>query len=120
MIQRTTIALTTSAAGAVTATTAKLNGRITTIEYRKTDFANGVNFSLTGADSAREFWVESNVNAAKVVLPRTQCHDSTGTAIAGLYDYFDLYEESITVAITNGGDTKTGTIVIYTEYDTPT
>lgn len=110
------VPLTTNSSGVATGQTPALNGRLLTIIYTKSDFADGVDFAITGATTGQNFWTEANVNASKTVCPRQPTHDNAG--IASLFaaagepveDYYYVPDEHIAVSITNGGDTKNGTL----------
>lgn len=88
------------------------SGPVYEIEYVKTDFADGVDFTITaesnGAATAKNIWVESNVNASKVVYPTVTTHDTTGTEGSGA-DYVVLANQRIKIVIASGGSVKTGT-----------
>lgn len=116
--QRVTIALTTNAGGVATGKSEVVNGRVSHLIYTKDDFADGVDFTITGEESGTNIWTEANVNAGKTVAPRQATHSEAG--IASLYaaagepvkDKIVIANERINVAIAAGGDTKNGTIAI--------
>ena len=108
--------LTTDASGDVTGYTPVVSGRVVAAIYTKTDFADGVDFTITGEDTLQTIWTESNVNAAKTVAPRQPTHSTVG--VASLYaaggepveDHVVVVNERIKVVIGSGGNTKTGKI----------
>ena len=115
------VALTTAVGGAVTAYTPAANGRLIGIIYTKTDFADTVDFAITGETSGQTLWTEANVTASKTVAPRQATHANDGTAslfvAAGepVEGMIGLPGERIKIAITNGGDAKTGSIRVIIE-----
>lgn len=116
--QRLTIAVTTDSSGDFTGHTGVVHGRISHLIYTKTDFANGVDFTITGEESGTNIWTEANVDAAKTVAPRQATHSEAG--VASLYaaagepveDKIVVSNERIQVVIANGGNVTTGTISI--------
>mgnify|MGYP005818567557 FL=1 len=117
--ERHDVALTTDSSGDATAYTPIVSGRVVTLVYTKTDFDNGVDFTITGDSSGETIWTESNVNAAKTVRPRVATHDTAG--VASLYAAAGepvetpvvVANERIKVVIAQGGNVKTGKITVY-------
>ncbi len=114
-----TVSVTTNGSGAATAyTDTAVRGRIVNIIYTKTDFADGVDFTITLEDSAQNLWVDTNINASETVAPRQPTHDSAGDAslyaAAGepVEDYIYACHERVKIVIASGGDTKSGTFKI--------
>lgn len=109
-----TVTVTTASDGSATAYTPAINGRVNTIRYAKTDFADGVTFTITGEDSGVGLWTESAVNASKTVRPTvlTQLQDGTDHTVR---DFIALAGERIKIVIASGGATKTGTFYVITE-----
>ncbi len=95
-----------------------VSGRIVTIKYVKTDFATGVDFTITTEDSGQDVWAEADVNASKTVAPRQAIHATDGTA--SLYaasgepveDYIWAATERIKIVVAQGGDTKSGQFIV--------
>lgn len=109
------VTVTTNAAGAATAyTDDPVNGRVVTVIYTKTDFANGVDFTITGERTGQTVWTQQDVDATATVSPRQATHSTAG--VAALYaangeavlDYVWLPFERIKVVIGSGGAAKTG------------
>lgn len=115
---RQTVTITTNASGAGTGYTDVVNGRILHIRYVKTDFDNGSTFTVTGETTGASIWTESSVNASAERLPKQPTHSLLG--VAALYasggtavlDYVVIANERIKIAVTSGGNTKTGTFHI--------
>ena len=117
-MERIAVTLTTNSSGVATAFTRVVKGLVHSIQYAKDDFANGVDFTITGETTAQQIWVESDVNASKTVAPSLPTHDAVGVAslYAGSGEPVErpiaIAEERIKIAIASGGDTKNGTFHI--------
>jgi hypothetical protein len=117
--ERHDVDLTTDSSGDVTGYTPIVSGRVVTLVYSKTDFDNGVDFTITADSSGETIWTESNVNASKTVRPRVATHDTAG--VASLYAAAGepvetpvvVANERIKVVIAQGGNVKTGKITVY-------
>lgn len=114
-IQRFTVAVTTDGAGAATAYTPNLSGKVSQIRYVKTDFTDGVDFTITAEATGETIWAQLNVNASATVAPRQATHDTAGVAsvyaAAGepVEDKIALANDRIKIVIASGGASKTGT-----------
>ena len=114
MIRRFNVPVTTAADGSATAYTPYLSGYVQDIQYVKTDFADGVDFTITSEATGRSIWTESNVNAAAVKAPRQATHTDVG--VASLYaaggtavqDRIALSRDRVKIVIASGGNVKTG------------
>ena len=117
-VKRIHIPLITLADGSFTAySDENVTGRIVDIEYVKTDFADGVDFAVTGDKTAKSIWSQDNVNAALTVAPRQPIHDNAGAEILyaatfPVYDYIALADERIKVVVAAGGNVKSGELII--------
>lgn len=117
-IRRFTVAITTDSSGDATAYTPYLSGYIQDIEYKKTDYADGVDFTITGEATGRTLWTESNVNAAVIKAVRQPTYTTAG--VAALYasggvavnDRIALSRDRIKFVLAQGGATKTGTFIV--------
>jgi hypothetical protein len=49
---------------------------IESIQYVKTDYADGVDFTITAEATTETIWTESNVNAAVIKHPRAATHST--------------------------------------------
>lgn len=117
--KRQTVTITTDSSGDGTGyTTLPVNGVIHSIQYVKTDYADGVDFTITGNTTGMTIWAESNVNASAVRAVKhpayttagaAMLHASGGTAVPAPVAVAD---ETIKVVVASGGDTKTGTFHI--------
>ena len=113
--ERHTIEVATNAGGAATEYSEPLKGELINIIYEKTDFANGVDFTITGETTGLGLWTEENVDADKTVSPRQPLHDQEGNALlyaaAGEPVSGPIYlaGERVKIVIANGGNVKSGT-----------
>ena len=89
-------------------------GRVLSIIYEKTDFATGVDFTITTDVTGQNVWVETNVDASKTVNPSVETHDTSGVA-ASSRDYVMLADERLKIVVANGGSTKTGKFTLVFE-----
>jgi hypothetical protein len=121
--QRSSVTVTTAADGSATAYLGgadgnPLTGRIINLVYAKTDFADGVDFTITADGTGQTIWTQSDVNASATVAPRQPTHSTAG--VASLYasggvavnDHIVLAADRIKIVIANGGDTKSGTFTV--------
>jgi hypothetical protein len=84
------------------------------IEYVKTDYANGVDFTITGEATGINLWTESDVNASAVRAPRQATHSQVG--VAALYaaagtavaDKVALANDRVKIVLAQGGNAKVG------------
>lgn len=117
-IRRFEIPVTTIADGSATAYSPYLSGYINDIEYVKTDFADGVDFTITAEATGRTLWAESDVNAAAIRAPRQPTHSTAGVAAlfaaagTAVNDKIALGRDRVKIVIASGGNVKTGSFVI--------
>jgi len=113
-VQRVAVTVTTAADGSATAYSEVLTGRLSQVRYVKTDFADNSTFAITAEATGETLWGESNVNASATRAPRQATHSTAGAASlyaaagAAVNDKIALANDRIKIAITSGGDTKTG------------
>lgn len=119
--QRVAVTVTTAADGSATAYSEVLTGKLSQIRYVKTDFADGSTFTITAEATGETLWGESAVNASATRAPRQATHSTAGAAAlyaaggAAVNDKIALANDRVKIAITNGGDTKTGVFHIVME-----
>lgn len=114
MIRRFIVPVTTDGAGAATVYSPYLSGYIQEIHYLKTDFVDGVDFTLTAEATGETIWTQADVNAAVVKAPRQATHSNAG--VAALYaaggvavnERIALGRDRVKIVIAQGGATKTG------------
>lgn len=113
-IRRFAVTATTAADGSVTAYSPYLSGYIHDIEYVKTDYADTVDFTITGEATGRTIWTEANVTASAVKAVRQPTYSNAG--VAALYaaggvavnDRIALSGDRVKIALANGGNAKVG------------
>lgn len=116
-LTKQTVPVTTAVGGAATVYSDYITGRILEIRYVKTDFADGVDFTITLETSGIAVWSQLNVNASATVLPRQAAHSTAGVA-AEYATGFPVLEpiyvahERVKIVIAAGGDGKLATFII--------
>jgi hypothetical protein len=114
MLRRFIVTALTDASGDATAYSPYVSGYIHSVQYVKTDYANGVDFTITSETTAQTIWTQSNVDAAAIVAPRQATHSTAGVAAlyasggTGVLDRVALSRERVKVVIAQGGNAKTG------------
>lgn len=108
------LTLTTAADGSVTGYTPRVSGKVRSVEYAKTDYADTVDFAITAEATGETIWTEANVTASKVCNPRIATHSNAGVAATldgtrPALTEIAIASDRVKIAITSGGDTKTGT-----------
>ena len=112
--ERYVIPVTTASDGSATVYSPVFTGAIKTLRYVKTDFADGVDFTITLEGTGEGVWAESNVNAAKTVAPRQPIHDLVGVASLyaalgeGVETEIIAVKDRLKIIIAQGGNAKTG------------
>jgi hypothetical protein len=117
-IRRFVVSVTTAADGTATAYSPFLSGFLHQIQYVKTDYADGVDFTITAEATGETLWTESNVNAAAIKAPRQATHSTAG--VAALYagsgtavnDRIALGRDRVKIVLAQGGNAKVGTFNI--------
>jgi hypothetical protein len=116
--RRFTVDVVTAADGTATVYSPFLSGDISTIQYVKTDFADGVDFTITAETTGETIWTETNVNAAVIKHPRAAAHSTAGVALlyaaggTAVTVPITLSRERVAIAIAQGGATKAGRFYI--------
>jgi hypothetical protein len=113
--RRITVPVTTAADGSATAYSEAVDyGLLSQIRYVKTDFANGVGFTITAEATGETLWAEAAVNASTTRAPRQAVHTTAGAAAlyaaggAAVLDKIAVVQDRIKIVIASGGDTKAG------------
>ncbi len=113
-IRRFVVPVTTASDGSATAYTPRLSGKVVSIRYIKTDFADTVDFAITADVTGEGIWTEENVTASATRSPRAATHSTAGAAAlyaaggTGVLAPVALGRDRVKIAVTNGGDTKSG------------
>lgn len=116
-IRRFETTIVTDGSGNATAYSPYLSGYVVSLQYVKTDYADGVDFTITAEATGETLWTQSDVNAAAVKAPRQATHSTVG--VAALYasggvavnDRIALGRDRIKYVIGSGGATKTGKFI---------
>lgn len=114
-MKRYKVTATVAADGSLTTYTPRLSGELCAIHYVKTDFADGVDFTITSEATGQSLWTDTNINASEVVQPRAPTHDQAGAALlyaaagTAVATKIALANDRIKIVIAAGGVSKTGT-----------
>jgi len=116
--QRHAVSVTTASDGSATAYSSVVTGLLSQIRYVKTDFADGVDFTITAEATGETLWTEANVNASATKAPRQPSHGTDGAA--SLYAAagtavlvpIALANDRVKIVIASGGAVTTGTFHI--------
>ncbi|QEH81184.1 hypothetical protein EIK56_25110 [Sphingomonas sp. C8-2] len=117
-MRRIIVEVTTDASGNAAALSPRISGEIHQIEYVKTDFADGVDFTIEGEATGVDLWVESNVNASAARAPRQPTHSQAGAALlyasggTAVADRIAIANDRVKIGIAQGGNAKKGTFHI--------
>lgn len=119
-VRRFPVIVTTAADGSATAFSPTVSGKVSSVRYVKTDFADGSTFTLTAENTGETIWTESNVNASATRAPRQTTHSTAGVAATfdathGVVDQIALANDRVKIVIASGGNVKTGTFHITVE-----
>jgi len=117
-VRRFEMTVVTDGAGAATAFSPYVSGYIEEINYIKTDYAAGVDFTITAEATGETIWTQVGVNASVVVAPRQATHTTAG--VASLYagggtavnTRIALGRDRVKIVLAQGGATKTGKFII--------
>ena len=114
-MRRYKLTVVTAADGTATAYSPRISGEIHQISYVKTDYTDGVDFTITAEATGQNIWTESNVNASTDRAPRQPTHSQVGAALlyaaagAAVADCIALGNDRLKIVLAQGGATKTGT-----------
>lgn len=120
-VRRFKINVTTAADGSYTGYSPYLSGKLRQVEYVKTNFTDGVDFTITAEATGATLWTESNVNAAKVCAPRIATHSNAGVAAVyasggtAVNDMYALGRDRVKIVLASGGNATTGAFHIVVE-----
>jgi len=96
---------------------AYLSGYIESIEYVKTDYAAGVDFTITSEATGEAILALTDQDSSVIMRPRAATHSTAG--VAAIYaesspvnDRIALSRDRVKIAIAQGGNGKTGTFII--------
>jgi len=117
-LRKHTVAAVSIADGSGTFYSPYISGYIESIQYIKTDYTDGVDFTITAEATGETIWTELNVNAAVIKHPRAATHSTAG--VAALYaaagvavnDKIALGRDRVKIVLAQAGATKVGSFVI--------
>ncbi len=113
-----TVPLTSAANQTGTAYSPYISGFIEAIQYVKTDYADGVDFTITAEATGETIWTEANVNAAVIKHTRSATHSTAGAAAlyvalgTAVTDRIALGRDRVKIVLAQAGATKSGSFVI--------
>jgi len=116
-IRRFTIPITVDPSGDADIDTARIRGHLISFRYVKDDFADGVDFTVTGKETGQTLWAETSVNASASKYPRAPTHSTAGAAAlyvaagTAVNDRIAL-DEQINIVVADGGNATSGTLHI--------
>lgn len=118
-VERQTVAVTCASDGSATVYSTVVTGRILAIIYVKTNFSNGVDFTITAEATGETIWTESNVDVAATKYPRAAVHDTAGVAATldgtrAMRDCVHVAADRVKIVIAAGGNATTGSFIIIT------
>lgn len=117
-LRRETVTITTDGSGDATGYTGTVTGHVHSVRYVKTDYADGVDMTITGETTGIAIVTLTNYNASGTVYPRAGTHDTTGTAAlyaaggTAVNDQIPVVNERIKIVVAQGGATKSGTFYV--------
>jgi hypothetical protein len=115
------VAVTTAADGSATAYSEVCTGKVSTLRYVKTDFADGSTITITSEATGETIWTETGVNASATRAPRQATHSTAGAAAlyagggAAVNDKIAVANDRLKIVIANGGNVKSGAFHIVLE-----
>src|SRR5690606_1308730 len=109
-VERNSIVVETNSSGSADVRLSGVSGLLSTIHYVKDDFADGVAFTITEAETGATLWAESGINASTVRSPRQVTHSPAGEASTAASGDIAVRGD-IRIVIAEGGDTKSGRFI---------
>lgn len=115
-VAKYTATIVTNGSQAGSATVGPVSGHLVAVVYVKTDYANGVDLTVSAATGARNLLTVSAMNASATYYPLALAQGSAdGANLTAIYTRIPLADETVTLTIAQGGPTKTGTFHVYVE-----
>jgi hypothetical protein len=119
-IRKFSVAVVSDGAGAATVFSGRLSGYLRSIQYLKTDYTDGIDFTITAEATGQTIWTQVDVNAAVIKHPRAPTNAIDGTAslrvaadaASAVNDLIALGADRVKIVLAQAGATKTGTFVI--------
>lgn len=116
--QSVSVTATTDGSGDATVYTDNIRGRIIAVRYVKPasgSYTDGVDFTITTETTARNVWVDTNVNASETVVPKELNDGTDGADLTGVYDHVRAFNERVKIVVGSGGASKVGTFTVFFE-----
>lgn len=113
--RKASVTATTDGSGAATVYTEAILGKIIAIGYTKSNFSDGVDFTITTEDLGQGVWTDTNINASEIVYPKQLNDDVLGADLTAIYDHIRAFNERIKIVVASGGAATTGTFTVYYE-----
>jgi len=94
------------------------SGYIESIQYVKTDYTDGVDFTITADATGENLWTDTDINASEIVRPRAPTHSTAGVAAVyasggtAVNDRIALSRDRVKIVLAQAGANKTGTFHI--------
>jgi hypothetical protein len=113
-IRRFVVTAVTDSSGDATKYSPVLSGKLVSIRYVKTDYTDGVDFTITAEATGETLWTESNVNATAQRYPRAATSSAAGAASlyasggTAVNDHVALGNDRVKIVVGSGGSTHTG------------
>lgn len=105
-----TVTATCNASGAATAyTDFPVWGEVVSIAYVKNNYANGVDFTITGETTGVSLWTDLDINASEIVYPRVLESSNTDGSALTTRQGVVLAGERVKIVIASGGNATSGT-----------
>lgn len=107
--ERQTIPVVTDAAGAATAYSSNISGRVHSLSYLKIDFADGVDFTITLERTGQSVWTDTNINASETVYPVAPANLGTTGGASTLTEVpIIAANDRLKIVVAAGGNVKSG------------
>lgn len=106
------VSLTTNGSGAATGTLGPFTGFLDTLIVTKGTLDDTADLTVTISETSEQVGGAANITASRVVRPRVTPHGIDGVALAALtiLERPFLFNQSLTLTVSQGGNTKTGTV----------
>src|SRR4051812_45670936 len=117
-VRRNSVTALTDGSGNATVYSPTISGFILSIGYVKTDYTNGVDFTITAEATGETIWTEADVNASAVRRPRAATHSTAGVAAVyaaagtAVNDRIALGRDRVKIVVSSGGAAHTGQFII--------
>ena len=113
-VERHAVTITTDASGDGTGYTPTVTGQVLAIVYAKTDYANGVDMTVTAESTGQAILALTDQNASGTFYPRQQVHGPTGAGLTlngtqTVNEPVAVANDRAKIVVAQGGNTKSGT-----------